>query len=168
MHDPSLTPLGEEQCRELAENFPYHASVELLVSSPLRRAVQTALLSFEPEVERGMRIITIPEAQETGSRPADTGTNKDVLEKEFEGQPIDFGLLVEGWNSNTGKWSPVPDAIRERAKEVRKWIKSRPEKEVVLVTHGAFLHFLTEDWTGCKRSKGINVRSLLQITTFSR
>ena len=30
MPDPSLTPLGEEQCRQLRKDFPYHSSVQLL------------------------------------------------------------------------------------------------------------------------------------------
>lgn len=31
---------------------------------------------------------------------------------------------------------------------MRKWLWNREEKEIVLVTHGAFLHYLTEDWDG--------------------
>jgi hypothetical protein len=31
---------------------------------------------------------------------------------------------------------------------MRKLLWSSKEKEIVLVTHGAFLHYLTEDWDG--------------------
>jgi broad specificity phosphatase PhoE len=46
----------------------------------------------------------------------------------------------------TGKWAPTAAALKNRALEARRWLKSRPEKEIVLVTHGGFLHYLTEDW----------------------
>lgn len=46
----------------------------------------------------------------------------------------------------TGKWAPTMNALRNRAREVRKWLKARPEKHIILVTHGGLLHYLTEDW----------------------
>ncbi|KAJ5354987.1 uncharacterized protein N7496_012199 [Penicillium cataractarum] len=36
--------------------------------------------------------------------------------------------------------------IRDRALYIRRWLKARPEKEIVVVSHGGFLHFLTDDW----------------------
>ncbi|KAJ5273639.1 hypothetical protein N7478_008764 [Penicillium angulare] len=34
---------------------------------------------------------------------------------------------------------------------MRYWLKKRPEKNIVVVSHGAFLHFLTDDWEdACK------------------
>lgn len=44
------------------------------------------------------------------------------------------------------KWAPNTPAIAGRAREARQWLKSRPEKAVVVVSHGGFLHYLTEDW----------------------
>jgi len=38
--------------------------------------------------------------------------------------------------------------VDARADEVRRYLKERPEKEVVLVSHLGFLHHLTEDWEG--------------------
>ena len=67
--DPSLTPLGEEQCHNLSREFPYHASVEALVTSPLRRAIYTTLLAFQPGISRGLPVIALPEAQELGTCP---------------------------------------------------------------------------------------------------
>jgi len=60
--------------------------------------------------------------------------------------PVDLGLVEKGWNIKKGKWEPTPAAIKARAREARRWLKARPEKEIVLVTHGGFLHFFTEDW----------------------
>lgn len=45
-------------------------------------------------------------------------------------------------------------AVQQRATEMRNWIYNRPEKHIALVTHGAFLHYFTEDWAGYAKEKG--------------
>ena len=147
IHDPRLTKVGEQQCRDLLAAFPHHKSVELLVTSPLRRTVYTTLISFEPVLEKGVQIIALPEAQETSDVPCDTGSGPSVLHAEMSGLPLDLSLVHDGWNNKVGKWAPTSEAIIARAKEARKWLKERPEKEIVLVTHGGYLHYFTEDWS---------------------
>lgn len=154
MHDPSLTPHGESQCRQFALTFPHHDTIELVVASPIRRTIYTALLAFSPQIERGMEVIALPEAQETSDLPSDTGSDVDVLRKEMAGKPVDLSLVREGWNSKKGKWAPVAEAVERRAREARRWLMARSEKEVVLVTHGGFLHYFTEDWSDSGRFNG--------------
>ncbi|KAI9835870.1 MAG: hypothetical protein M1819_001768 [Sarea resinae] len=154
MHDPSLTPFGEEQCRQLRDRFPYHHNVDLLVCSPIRRTIYTTLLGFEPELKRGIKVIALPEAQETSDLPCDTGSDRSVLAAEMKDKPVDLSLVQEGWNSKQGKWAPDSETVRARAKAARNWLKARPEKEIVLVTHGGFLHFFTEDWTDSNKYEG--------------
>ena len=136
MHDPSLTPLGEAQCYQLCQDFPYHSSIDLLVASPLRRTLYTTLLGFQPELKRGLTIIALPEAQELADLPCDTGSAVKILEEEFRDHAIDFSLVEEEWTSNTGKWAADAEIVEKRAREVRQWLKARPEKDIVLVTHG--------------------------------
>ena len=147
MHDPDLTPFGKEQCCTLANRFPHHEKIDLLVASPIRRTIYTTLLAFESDTKRGLKVIALPEIQETSDVPCDTGSDLEVLEKEMGGKPVDLSLVKEGWNSKKGKWAPASDAIEARAREARRWLKARPEKEIVVVTHGGFLHYFTEDWT---------------------
>lgn len=154
MLDPSVTPLGEEQCQQLAEEFPYHDAVDLLVASPLRRTIYTTLHSFESEVKRGLQVIALPWLQETSDLPCDTGSDVETLKKEMEGKPVDLSLVDEGWNNKKGIYVPSEDAIDYRAKLTRQWLKARSEKEIVVVTHGGLLHFLTEDWTGSEKFLG--------------
>ncbi|KAI9877655.1 MAG: hypothetical protein M1830_003174 [Pleopsidium flavum] len=154
MLDPVLTHFGEIQCHEFAATFPYHDSVELLVASPLRRTIYTTLLAFEPEIKRGLKVVALPEAQETSDLPSDTGSDVEVLRKEMAGKPVDLSLVHEGWNSKKGKWAPVVEALEQRARETRRWLKARPEKEIVLVTHGGFLHYFTEDWSDSGKFNG--------------
>lgn len=101
-----------------------------------------------------MPIIALPEAQETADVPCDTGSDIEVLKEEMKGKLVDLSRVHEGWNSKTGRWAPHADAIEVRAREARQWLKSRPEKEIVLVTHGGFLHYLTEDWTDYNKIMG--------------
>ena len=163
LRDPELTPLGETQCATLSTFFPTAPcfssppKITHLVASPLRRTLYTCLLSFPSEVQRGLVVTALPELQETSDLPCDTGSEPRALQQEFEGR-VDFALLEEGWNSKTGKWSPASSAIEARAREARVWlrnlglaaVKENPGEDVnvVVVTHGGFLHFFTEDWDG--------------------
>lgn len=161
MHDPLLTPAGIEQCRILAKDFPFKNDVELVVASPLKRTIYTALYSFpEPIEKRHLKVIAMPELQETSDLPCDTGSSPAEVAKEFQSKPIDLSAIEtpEGqhWNSKTGKWAPNADAIIARAAAARKWLLSRPEKDIVVVTHGGFLHYFTEDWIGADRFAGIH------------
>ncbi|KAI4142245.1 MAG: hypothetical protein L6R39_005022 [Caloplaca ligustica] len=154
MHDPPLTSFGEQQCRELSARFPHHSSIDLLVSSPLRRTMQTTLIAFKPELSRGVKYIALPEVQETSDLPCDTGSKLSVLKEEFKDQPVDFSLVPKDWDSKQGKWVANQEAIERRCCEARKWLKDRSEANIVVVTHGGLLHYLTEDWAGCKELQG--------------
>lgn len=96
----------------------------------------------------------MPELQETSNLPCDTGSSREVLEREFEDKPVDFSLVHDDWNSNEGKFLPHAVAVEKRAEEVRQWLKARPEKEIVIVTHGGFLHYFTGDWSDSARFEG--------------
>lgn len=57
---------------------------------------------------------------------------------------VDFHLLNQtpDWTSKQGFWSNDPACLHARAKFVRRWLRSRPEKRIVLVSHGNFLRYL--------------------------
>ncbi|KAF2874274.1 histidine phosphatase superfamily [Massariosphaeria phaeospora] len=162
IHDPLLTATGMSQCRQLQSEFLHHAGIDLVVSSPLRRTIQTAAYSFGPVLARSdVRFILLPGLQEVSDLASDTGHPRQELEGvvadmfksedvEIELGKIDFGHVTEGWNDKTGYWAYTRDAISARAADMRNWLFQRPEEQIVIVTHGAFLHFLTEDVTGVK------------------
>jgi hypothetical protein len=87
----------------LEETFPYQSSIDVIVSSPLRRTLDTALCSFKPAISRGVKIVALPELQEISSVASDTGSEVSMLEKEFSkqigpsGPIIDLSLLDERW-----------------------------------------------------------------------
>lgn len=111
----------------------------------LRICRQTCQLSFAPCTERGLVIVAIPHAEEVSTTPSDTGSPVDVLREEFG--EIDFNFLKEQWYLREGEFINEPKAVNARAKKLRKWIKQRPEKEIALVSHGFFNHFLTGEVT---------------------
>jgi broad specificity phosphatase PhoE len=163
--DPSLTALGETQCEGLREVFPYHDKVTHLVASPLRRTIYTCLLGFAPEVKSGKKIIALPELQETSALPCDTGSDPTKLQEEFGNEQwketVDLSLVHEGWNDKSAntRWAPSASKIEVRAREARRWLrnlgmKSGADAEIVVVTHGGYLHYFTEDWTGHVKSSG--------------
>lgn len=45
-------------------------------------------------------------------------------------------------------------AVEARAAALRAWLFQRPEENVLLVAHGAFLHYFSEDWTFFDGAKG--------------
>jgi broad specificity phosphatase PhoE len=175
--DPSLTEQGEAQCGALQKIFPYHDKVTHLVASPLRRTLYTCLLSFGEEVKSGKKVIALPELQETSDLPCDTGSDPAKLQEEFGAgqwmETVDLSLVHEGWNDKSlnTKWAPSATKIEVRAREARIWLrdlamKSSIDAEIVVVTHGGYLHYFTEDWTGHVKSAGEQIPSPAYLSGF--
>lgn len=97
-----------------------------------------------PCVERGLTIVALPMAEEASAAASDTGSDPEDLKAEFEAN-IDFDHVKHGWWIHEGEYATDPVALRGRAAKLRRWIRDRPEKEVVLVAHGFFNHYLTGD-----------------------
>jgi len=165
--DAVLTPHGKSQCHDLNTSFPRHDSVALIVSSPLRRALQTSVYAFAPALQRdGVKVLLQPMAQEMNAYACDIGTDREELERQVKdgelwdeelnvsSEKVDFGLVEEGWNSKEGKWAPDRATVQKRAAKLRSWLFDRKEEVVVVVSHGGFLHALTEDWTGFVAAAG--------------
>lgn len=144
IHDPSLTEEGEEQCRASCKAFPYHDKIELILVSPLRRTIQTALLVLQPEFERGMVALAVPDAQEVSADPCGRGSDPDKIEAEFPSR-VDFRRVKDNWNSKEGRWEVKNETLEQRTRELRQFIRARPEKEIALVCHGEIMHHFEEN-----------------------
>lgn len=161
--DPSLTSLGFEEAAKLNQSFPYAGRVGVIITSPLRRAIQTALAAFrsildkryfDPSsgygVENGAVIVIDPLLQERSALGCDTGSDRAVLETAFP--RLDFEGLGEAWPSKEGIFSADDEAVHERARRARRGLvelseqlSNREKRDVVIVTHGVFMKFLTEE-----------------------
>lgn len=160
--DPSLTPLGLQQAAQIVHEFPCSSRVAVIITSPLQRAIQTALAAFPhvldkryfgphsgQGIENGSLLIIDPELQERSALPCDTGSSREDLEEAFR---IDSSNLAENWHIKEGLYSPDDNAVKERAKSVRTRVaevvdnlKDKEKRQVVIVTHGVFMKFLVED-----------------------
>lgn len=169
--DPYLTPKGLAQCTALRASFPRHEHLTHLVASPMRRTLLTCHQSFEPAVTgKNQKIIALPLVQEISTNPCDTGSEPVVLRAEFgslreDGAAawLDDRELHRGWNDKTGPespWAPRPERLEARARGARRWLRELgrsgggADAEIAVVTHGGFLHFLTQDWDGMDVARG--------------
>lgn len=168
--DPALTPHGKFQCHSLASAFPFHSRINQIFASPLQRTIATAHLSFTPALQNGHcrpEIVALPDAQETSEWPCDTGNDPAVLRQlcEEEGWNVDLSMVHEGWNDKSwdGRYAPTARRIKERARDARRTIREKiaemqrngiDSPEVILVTHGGYLHYFTEDWEDCSLFSG--------------
>ncbi|KAF7555397.1 hypothetical protein G7Z17_g2257 [Cylindrodendrum hubeiense] len=163
IHDPRLTELGEQQCQNLRAQFPHHKQVKRLFASPLRRTLQTCLLAFgHQETEDTLQqppVIAIPEFQEVADSPCDTGSDPATLKQEFASL-VDLHRVYDGWNSTSEwpSWSAKSESLQVRATKARQVLREMlqfagDDDHVVVVTHGAFLHYLTNDYYGVEPAR---------------
>jgi broad specificity phosphatase PhoE len=118
-----LTAKGKDQCRTLSAAFPYHKEVDIVFTSPLRRTIQTASLSFGPTLAReNVPFVLLPALQEVSDMGSDTGLAdsgdelKRLLPELFANDKLDFELakidalaVEKGWNTKVsgpswGSW----------------------------------------------------------------
>lgn len=144
IHDPSLTDLGFKRCKGFNEHFPEYVNVDLVCASPLRRTIQTASNCFHDRIPRtsSHTILLLPLAQETTTDPCDVGSDVEIIKQEF-GDLIDTSMVKGNWTSKQGVYACTPEAIIARAREVRLWLRARPENDIVVVAHGAFNDYMT-------------------------
>jgi len=141
----SLTPTGREQAAELRRSLEASgARFDLVVTTPLSRAVETADLAF-----RGLadRFIVTPEATETAEERLG-GPQRGVSTRALLGK---FPFLREGWDltamregdnwvlgsadvlGGAGYYHPL--AVEARLEPLRHWLKGLPFERVVVVGH---------------------------------
>lgn len=161
--DPPLTSLGVEQASSISKNLLSAGNIATIISSPLRRALQTTLAGFSTVLDKqyfdkssgqgidgGAGLSLDPDLQERSDLPCDAGSSASELAKAFPG--LSFGDLGEEWLMKSGRYAPNDDAVRERAERVRKSLfetakrlENKEQKDIVVVTHGVFMKFLTGD-----------------------
>lgn len=147
--DPSLTPAGEAQADALAGSAVL-ADCELLVVSPLRRAIETAIRALPwcgtwsataahgaGTPGFGRRVMLLSLHSERWSAPCDEGQHKHTL---AETLPCVRGW--EGFSELADEWSPTQENDRnwkqERVPQFKQWLAEQPERRIVVVGHGAF------------------------------
>jgi broad specificity phosphatase PhoE len=143
--DAPLTEMGHEQVAVAAaevRDIPY----ELIVTSPLTRAIQTTLGLFanHPSADR-IRVESLHCEHLASS--CDVGRAPDALRREFPG--LAFDHLEEVWWHRDGEPDErgivfEPDeTLLERVRHFHRWLEARPETLIAVVGHGTFFYHLT-------------------------
>lgn len=156
--------------------------ISLIAASPLTRTLHTAYLTFQPLLDpthashitstntpttRTPQILALPDAQETSDFPCDTGSSPSVLSASVseQGWPVGLSLLSDSWTTKSlgTRYSPHSDAIKNRARATRVQLRAKARElvaagienpQIVLVTHGGFLHYFTGDWEDASKGLG--------------
>ncbi|PWN53154.1 phosphoglycerate mutase-like protein [Violaceomyces palustris] len=144
--DAPLTELGKRQSANLPNlTTELQEKVEVILSSGLKRTLQSTAIGYAPAIKRlGIEnVVVLPQLQECNAFPCDTGSAREVLEADPELKGFDLSLLTPDWTSKKGFYAADPESLSARARWVRQYIRSRPEKEIVVMAHGDVLRRIT-------------------------
>ncbi|XP_021284679.1 phosphoglycerate mutase-like protein 1 [Herrania umbratica] len=185
LFDAELSPLGLQQVDRLRKEV--HARgllkrVELVVTSPLYRTMQTAFGVFGSESHgegAAISAVNCPEIMavelcrdKMGVRPCDM--RRRVSECQALFPSLDFSMMD---GEEDSLWNPdvrEPDEeVSARMAQFMKWLWTRPEQDIVIVSHGIILqHILyvlgndshpTVRSALCKRFSNCELRSVVIV-----
>ena len=138
IQDAVLSSAGERHAETLRRDKALcNEPPELVVASPLRRTMQTAMLAFG---SAGTPCVLRAELQETGLTPCDSAQPElgeallvshgwlSLLD-EYRHLPKDWSIKGSQWRASVG----------ERFSTVLCWIEARPERTIAVVSHHDFL-----------------------------
>ncbi|KAK4119265.1 phosphoglycerate mutase-like protein [Parathielavia appendiculata] len=145
LHDPELSELGRKQCAELKEQLipriPKNLDVGLIIVSPMKRTLETALLAFGELIDRGIPIVAHAGWQETSAKPCDVGSPLASLPPLFP--QVDFSHVDPVFPDKTSPagafYRYSRQAVVHRGQTVLRELRDRPEKAVIVVSHSGFL-----------------------------
>ncbi len=152
MHfDARLTPLGEQQVDSTRETIREH-HYDLVVTSPLTRAIQTTLGLFADRPRQ--RIIVESLHREHLFSSCDVGRSPGVLAQEFP--HLDFDHLPDVWwhdheeRDERGIAVEPHATLLQRVESFRRWLHARPERSIAVIGHGTFFfHFAGFEMDNC-------------------
>ncbi|KAI6085589.1 phosphoglycerate mutase-like protein [Hypoxylon rubiginosum] len=165
VRDPGITPIGGEQdCAALRKKYPYADDVIFIIASPMRRCIETALKGIAPLLDEGQGIISLlPDLQEVNASPSGTGSPLSRIIDMYGEENIEKATVPEDWylKGPDTRNAPDPAKVQARARSARHSIRNatriaarhNPDAHTVVVTHGEFAHWLTDDFAGMTNTR---------------
>lgn len=166
LHDPCLTEKGLADATAAASAAAFLPRPELLVTSPMRRAIQTLLVAFGDAASAGVPIIAHELCREAfhGTDPSiyDSRLSRDELAAAYPNVDFSSHVLPAQSAAEDGSSSAIEDplwwhcvspfathesgthgideaAIAEHAHRFLTWLMARPESVIAVATHSNFL-----------------------------
>jgi broad specificity phosphatase PhoE len=177
--DSPLSARGIQQAQQLQKSRPeFVQDLDLVVTSPLTRALQTFELGVKDHVQDHVPIIALPHAAERLYLISDQGRPVPELQNQFP--YVDFVTGFETDNAVGGsdgdswwyqhqrdvryaEWRPTgkgqryacpgePDhAFEERMLRLLKWLEDRPESKIAVVCHWGVIDWMLDvDFDNCQ------------------
>ena len=134
--DTHLIEEGIQQSLQLGETWQNIDDIELVLVSPLYRTLETATNIFK---NKDVPIISLEELREypIGEHTCNKRTSKDILKNDFS--HINFDNI----KGKDYLWTPDKgeeiSSLEKRIDNIKKYIKSRKEKTICIVSHTKFL-----------------------------
>lgn len=203
--DAELTPKGIEQCQLLSkrlaksseecDTFNALYDVECIISSPMRRALQTAQHSFEHKLQLQLRLddetddiqhnspipfVACEDWRETVNYLCDQRLSSNALKSSFpfvdfdhiqhEIDPI-WAKYESRFGSHTmytkGRESIDDEGLVQRATRAWEFIQKRKEHNIAVVSHSAFfMHVFTRPELGIVQYEDEDVETLMTEKSF--
>jgi broad specificity phosphatase PhoE len=190
--DAELTEFGIQQCKELSKRLKDEKlDVECIISSPMRRALQTAYHSFEhvwkseedlnlnqqiqQPKSKDIPFVACENWRETVNYICDVRFSRSRLRKDFP--YVDFGNIEHEedpiWKYYEAKHGSLEEYTRvresnddemlvKRARQAWSTIAERPERSLAVVSHSAFfMHMFTRPELGIVSYEDSDVEALM-------
>jgi broad specificity phosphatase PhoE len=141
--DARLTELGHRQAAEARARMATLGTPDLVISSPLTRALQTALGIFGGT---NIPVEVTCRHREHLDHTCDIGRSPAALAAEFPGLAFDH-LDDPWWHTGPHDHRGLPvepqDLFARRVEDFVAWIAAHPAASIAVVGHGTFLRRLT-------------------------
>lgn len=165
IRDPPLTPRGIEQSQILSQKFPCKEEIGLVITSPLRRTLQTALVGFQqmlneryyPKAAKdgfpnGARLLIEPDIQAHSARPCDMGSEQAILQSEFPHLPWEELAFDPLFPAKEGLYATDKESLIQRGQRLQRLFEEQfaalagsGRPDIVVVSHGGFMQFVVWD-----------------------
>lgn len=157
--DPTLTDKGKKQCHRVCDQFTHHTNVTHILASPLYRTIETAFHCFRRAIDRGVKIVAMPEVTEVSAEGFNRGhTSEEIIA--WAQSPLGLGgdyldqqtfsyLLPYWYEKSAGLYEDSESKVMLRALIARRIIQrlakdAGDNSHIVVVSHQDFLSYLVD------------------------
>ncbi|MEO5635095.1 MAG: histidine phosphatase family protein [Candidatus Paceibacterota bacterium] len=135
--DGSLTEKGRKQAQEAAKRFPKHRGrPEVIIASPYQRTKETADI-IAKELHMSVEYLDLlVERRNPSQIVGHSGEDREVR--------AIVDRIDKSFHDDNLRYSDEENFVdlKDRAKKLLQYIAERPERQIIMVTHGIFLKMI--------------------------